>query len=245
MARRHHGRSKDHGLIGLSVLISSLFVVSCNFVFLPRRALLGGLGTAIAVTSASQEVRAEDFVQYVEKDPAITAFKVSRPAGWQADEQVLKKSNEKEYGRILTYVNGYSRIEVKLEPVDDNKIGKLPDIGPPELFAYDFANRLIAAAPATADPVPVPKVGLLGMESTPDFRRTIQQYVLEVKGRPTSKFLNLVGIAEDGQGRNYFYSLTGEATAEDWARSKPIFVNVFKSFEIPGATAKLSGFENE
>lgn len=191
----------------------------------------------IALTSADQEVRAEQLVQYIEKDPALPGFRVSRPAGWEADEQTLKQNSWKDYGRTLKYFSGNRTIEVSLQPID-SKITKLSDLGSPETFANAFANSAsrVVAPPSTANPSPVPKVSVLGMEATPDLRRTLAQYRMEVRDRPNLIFQQLVGIAEDSEKRNYLYSLTAAATEEEFDRSKDIFVEVFKSFEMPGAT---------
>jgi len=148
----------------------------------------------VAASMAPAVAQSYELKQYVEKDPALPAFTLSRPKGWAKEETTLTQNTWRNLGKILKFSKGNLSIEVAIEPIDD-KVKKLDQLGSPRDFANAFANSVarMYAPPNPANPSPVPSVEELSMEATKDLTEALAQYRLTVGDKPPLLFEQLTG----------------------------------------------------
>jgi len=171
--------------------------------------------------------------QYVEKDPALPAFTLSRPKGWAKEETTLTQNTWRNLGKILKFSKGNLSIEVAIEPIDD-KVKKLDQLGSPRDFANAFANSVarMYAPPNPANPSPVPSVEELSMEATKDLTEALAQYRLTVGDKPPLLFEQLTGVGKDPEGRTYLYSVTTTTPEASFDRNAKMNAEILRSFKF-------------
>lgn len=79
--------------------------------------------------------------RYTEKDPALPLFSLSRPQGWELEEQTLQQNIWRSYGKSLKFTKDDLSIEVGVQPVGEDK-SDLSKLGSPLDFANSFAKSV-------------------------------------------------------------------------------------------------------
>lgn len=203
---------------------------------LPYLCLRSLLEPALLASVSLEAAGAEQLQRYREADPSLPGFEVLRPSGsgWSFEAHTLTQRMWYGYGRSIRFSRGNISVSVALQPVDTKK-RTLSELGSPADFARAFVKSasLIFAPPSTATPSPVPKVMPLSMDAAPDLCRVSAKYQLEVEGRPSFIFQQLVGLGNGTDSRTYLYSLTGMAPESEFGQNEALFADIFQSFRLP------------
>lgn len=187
----------------------------------------------LSVANSPSPGHAYELVQYVEKDPALPPFTLSRPKGWTVEDTTMTQNAWRSAGKALKFSKGNLSIEVGIAPVGDN-IEKLDQLGGPKDFATAFANSVarVYAPPNPGNPTPIPNVQELSMEAADDLKQCLAQYKLTVGNSQPILFEQLVGVDKDSEGHAYVYSVTTATPEIAFDRNAKMNAEILRSFKF-------------